>query len=171
MCSIRCPVVTILPDLLRHGLDLVLCGTAPSITSAKARAYYAHPQNKFWRILHDTGLTGVRIAPADYASLWQWNVGLTDIAKFAFGSDKDLRRTDFDPAALRAKIEKFRPRHLAFTSKKSAEVFFATNVVYGPQREPLDETEVWVLPSTSPAANWCWDPAPWHALAKAVGRT
>ncbi|HET6586644.1 MAG TPA: mismatch-specific DNA-glycosylase, partial [Oleiagrimonas sp.] len=39
----------VLPDLLRAGLGLVFCGTAPSRRSAAEGAYYAHPGNYFWR--------------------------------------------------------------------------------------------------------------------------
>ena len=41
----------VLSDLLQHSLRIVLCGTAAGTTSAAARAYYAHRQNKFWKRL------------------------------------------------------------------------------------------------------------------------
>jgi G:T/U-mismatch repair DNA glycosylase len=44
---------TLLDDLLRIGLRLVICGTAAGERSAKLGAYYAGPGNKFWRTLHD----------------------------------------------------------------------------------------------------------------------
>ena len=47
----------VLPDLLRPGLAVVFCGTAAGNASAARSAYYAHPQNKFWRILYDIRLT------------------------------------------------------------------------------------------------------------------
>ena len=47
----------VLPDVLRASLRIVLCGSAVGTASAKAGAYYAHQQNKFWKILHETGLT------------------------------------------------------------------------------------------------------------------
>ena len=47
---------SVLPDLLQSDLRLVFCGTAPGTVSAQRGQYYAHPQNKFWRTLHATGL-------------------------------------------------------------------------------------------------------------------
>ena len=52
----------LVPDLLAPGLDLVLCGTAPSPASFKARAYYANPGNAFWPTLHAVGLTQNRFS-------------------------------------------------------------------------------------------------------------
>ena len=42
---------------------------AASAVSAKAGAYYANPQNKFWRVLHETGLTPARLQPHQFRDL------------------------------------------------------------------------------------------------------
>jgi len=65
----------ILPDLLSPGLRVVSCGTAAGTASATARAYYAGPGNRFWSILHDTGLTPRRLAPHDFRCLPEWGSG------------------------------------------------------------------------------------------------
>ena len=77
----------ILPDLLRPGLRLVFCGTAAGSVSAMRGHYYAHPQNRFWGILHEVGLTPRLLAPAEYPLLLDWGVGLTDLAKYVSGMD------------------------------------------------------------------------------------
>ena len=82
----------ILPEHLRPGLTLVFCGTAAGRQSALRQAYYAHPQNKFWRTLQAVGLTPRRFAPEEYPALWELGIGLTDIAKFAYGMDHQLPR-------------------------------------------------------------------------------
>ena len=43
---------TILPDVLGPNLKVVFCGTAAGAVSAKRRAYYAGPGNKFWQTIH-----------------------------------------------------------------------------------------------------------------------
>ena len=53
----------ILHDVLEDNLHIVFCGTAASTISAQRGAYYAHPQNKFWRILHETRLTPELLQP------------------------------------------------------------------------------------------------------------
>jgi len=67
----------ILPDVLAPGLSIVFCGTAAGTESARRRAYYAHPQNRFWRVLHEAGLTPRRLAPAEFALLPDFGLGLT----------------------------------------------------------------------------------------------
>ncbi len=39
---------------------------------------------------------------------------------------------------------------------------------FGEQQETIAQTKIWILPSTSGAANGSWRPEVWHAFAKAV---
>ena len=78
----------VLSDLLQHSLRIVLCGTAAGTTSAAERAYYAHRQNKFWKILHETRLTPELLQPHQYRSLLQHGIGLTDLVKAGAGMDR-----------------------------------------------------------------------------------
>jgi TDG/mug DNA glycosylase family protein len=161
----------VLPDLLAPGLNIVFCGTAAGTVSARLGQYYAHPQNKFWRILHDVKLTPRLLRPSEYTELLQFRIGLTDIAKQSFGMDSQLPRRSLGSEAtsnLREKIEKYRPANLAFTSLTGGRKFLGAHSGFGLQRAKIGETAIWVLPSSSPAAHWNWDPTPWHALADAV---
>jgi TDG/mug DNA glycosylase family protein len=161
----------VLPERLRPGLKLVFCGTAPGRKSALTKTYYAHPQNKFWRTLHEVGLTPDRIAPKDYESLDALDIGLTDIAKFAYGMDHQLPRHSLGPKAakgLRARIAKISPRFLAFTSLTAGRTVMGKSAIPGEQSERIGTTRVWILPSPSPLAGNHWDIGPWKALAKAV---
>ena len=164
----------VLPDVLAPGLRIVFCGTAAGTESARRRAYYAHPQNRFWRALHEAGLTPRLLAPDEYALTPAFGIGLTDIAKFASGMDRELPPGALgrDPcAALRLKIEAHRPRILAFTSLTAARRYLArADVRFGPQRERIGETAIWALPSPSPTAGWNWDLGPWRALAEDAAR-
>lgn len=163
----------VLPERLKPGLILVFCGTAAGRQSALQKAYYAHAQNKFWRTLHQIGLTPHQFAPRDYPALWNLGIGLTDIAKFAYGMDHQLPKDSLgrDAAeALRARIQKVAPRFLAFTSLTAGRTVMGKNALPGRQAEKIGGTEVWILPSPSPLASNHWDIAPWRALAKAVRR-
>jgi TDG/mug DNA glycosylase family protein len=165
----KIPVV--LDDLLRPGLDVVFCGTAPGRLSAERRAYYAHPQNKFWRILHEAGLTPRRLRPDEYHELLTYDIGLNDIAKHTFGMDSQLPSGSLGRAAaeaLRDRIGASAPRILAFTSLKGGSSFLRRVVRPGVQDETIGPTRVWVLPSPSPAANWTWSAQPWFELAAAA---
>lgn len=157
-----------LPDLLRPGLDVVLCGTAASSKSAMMGHYYAGPGNRFWQTLREVGLTDARqLTPAEFPRLLAYGIGLTDIAKSAAGNDAVIPDGAYDADGLRRKIVKYRPRALAFNGKNAAKRFFGRRVDYGRQASTGD-TAVFVLPSTSAAARRWWDIGPWEELAAFV---
>ena len=161
----------VLPERLRPGLRLVFCGTAAGRQSALQKAYYAHPQNKFWRTLYQVRLTPRLFLPRDYPALWELGIGLTDIAKFASGMDHQLPRHSLGPKAARAlrrRIEEVSPAHLAFTSLNAGRTVLGKSAVAGEQPEHWGKTRIWVLPSPSPLADNHWDIGPWAALADAV---
>jgi TDG/mug DNA glycosylase family protein len=160
----------VLSDLLQHSLRIVLCGTAAGTTSAAERAYYAHRQNKFWKILHETRLTPELLQPHQYRSLLQHGIGLTDLVKAGAGMDRATlpKLTAADRARLSHAIATFRPQFLAFTSKTAGQKFFGGKRDYGEQFELIGDTMVWILPSTSGAANGSWRPEIWHRFADEV---
>ncbi|WP_221090580.1 mismatch-specific DNA-glycosylase [Deinococcus aquaedulcis] len=161
----------LVPDVLRPGLTLVLVGTAPSRISARARAYYANPENRFWRTLHEVGLTPRQLSPHEYPLLPDYSIGLTDVAKRHSGVDAALPTDAWAPEELRAKVRQYRPQVVAFTSKRGASetLGMATGrLPYGRQEVTLEGTELWVLPSTSPLGQTHFQLAPWQALAARV---
>lgn len=160
----------VLPDVLKPGLRIVFCGSAAGAASARVKAYYAGPGNKFWPILVKTGLTPRRFEPHDFKELPDFGIGLTDMAKHASGSDASLPRGADDPVGLYDRIRRYRPACLAFNGKRAGQVFlkhhFAIRTVaYGLQPRTIAATAIFVLPSTSGLASRYWDEAPWYALA------
>ena len=160
----------ILPDILEPGLEIVFCGMAPSPESARQRAYYAGPGNRFWIALFEVGLTPRLLTPSEFRLLPQWGLGLTDVNKTESGRDAALSRDAFDPAALRAKIAQYEPRLLATTGKASGRHLLGRACDYGLQAETIGATRIFVLPSTSGAARGHWSIGPWRDLAAMVRR-
>lgn len=161
----------LVPDVLEEGLTLVLVGTAPSRISARAKAYYANPENKFWRVLAEVGLTPRQLAPREYPTLPGYGIGLTDVAKRHSGVDSALPTEAWAPNELREKIRRYRPAVVAFTSKRGASETLGLptgKLPYGPHLLPLEGAEVWVLPSTSPLGHTHFRLEPWQALADRV---
>ncbi len=159
----------VLPDYLAPDLDIVFCGMAAGPRSAAIGHYYAGRGNRFWTILHETGLAPAQLAPEEDARVLDFGIGLTDLAKEASGVDSALAPTAFDPDRLRRVLDRWRPRRLAFTGRTSA------RIALGLKKNPLPGLcraeglpPVWVLPSTSGAANRYWDPVPWQDLARDV---
>jgi TDG/mug DNA glycosylase family protein len=159
-------VRTILPDVLAPGLVIVFCGTAAGTASARRKAYYAGPGNAFWPTLFEVGLTPRRLEPEEYASVRSLGLGLTDLAKQVSGADRTLLREHFDRGSLLEKIGRYRPRILAFTSKRAAEECLGHAVRYGLLPDQIRQTRLVVLPSPSGAARRYWDVGPWHDLAR-----
>jgi len=134
--------------------------------AARVGAPYAGPGNRFWWVLHETGLTPRELRPDEFRDLPRFGIGLTDVAKFASGSDSSLARTDFDPAAVVAKVERYAPGILAFVGKRAAHEVLGRPVGYGPQDVRVGVSDVLVVPSTSGAARGSWNVEPWRALAR-----
>jgi TDG/mug DNA glycosylase family protein len=161
----------ILDDLLSESLQIVFCGTAASTTAAKVGAYYAHPQNKFWKTLHEARFTSDLLQPHQYRDLLTYRIGLTDLVKAHFGMDHQLPKSQLGEIArtrLHASIEAYRPKFLAFTSKTAGQKFLGGAREYGEQVELIGETRIWILPSTSGAANGAWRPEVWRRFAEVV---
>jgi TDG/mug DNA glycosylase family protein len=152
--------------VLEPGLRVVFCGTAAGAVAARVGAPYAGPGNRFWWALHEVGLTPRELRPDEFRALPRYGLGLTDVAKFASGSDSSLARSDFDSAAVVAKVERYAPRVVAFVGKRAAQEVLGRRVHFGRQDHYIGVSEVWVLPSTSGAARGAWDMGPWHDLAR-----
>ena len=157
-----------LPDLLAPDLRLVFVGTAASRRSAATGHYYAHPQNRFWRTLHEVGLTPRRYRPHEYADLLTLGIGFTDLCKLGAGMDHEALKAGVDVAGFAAKMKTFAPATVAFTSKKAASLFYGRptgTIALG--RQPLrdDFPTAFVLASPSGAAAGAWTVQPWQELA------
>jgi TDG/mug DNA glycosylase family protein len=158
-----------LPDQLRPNLRLVFVGTAASTRSAELGHYYAHPGNRFWRAIHEAGITPRRYQPGEFAALLELGIGFTDLSKSGAGMDHQIEAGSIDVPGFRAKIERYRPETVAFTSKKAASLFYgrpSSAISLG--RQPSDGSlpGIFVLPSPSGAASGHWTLEPWRELAK-----
>jgi TDG/mug DNA glycosylase family protein len=161
----------VLPDVLACGLSVVFCGTAVGAASARRGAYYAGPGNAFWRTLFEVGFTSRRLAPEEYPILPSFGLGLTDLAKTVSGADSILSRKHLGCIELEAKVRRYRPKVLAFTSKRAAQEFLGRRLEYGLLVERIGDTMLFVLPSPSGAARGHWDLGPWRDLASMRSRT
>jgi double-stranded uracil-DNA glycosylase len=154
-----------LPDLLRPGLKLVVCGTAAGDASARLQQYYAGPGNKFWRTLYSVGLTSIQLQPYEYERLLEFGIGLTDLIKGKSGMDNRHNKGDFDTHSFINKMLQFQPGVLCFNGKKAAKEYFGRDVEYGLQDKKIGTTRIFIAPSTSGAANGYWNINIWRDLA------
>jgi TDG/mug DNA glycosylase family protein len=155
----------LIEDVLDTNLAIVYCGTALGNVSYERMAYYANPANKFWRTLFAVGLTPRQLEPQEYKRLLQYRQGLTDIVKQNYGLDAQLSAEDYDHVLLRDKMLHYQPKLLCFNSKNAAKRFLGKSKInYGFQEERINQTRLFVAPSTSGAANGHWDEGVWRIL-------
>jgi TDG/mug DNA glycosylase family protein len=148
------------PDVLAPGLRIVFVGINPGRVSAAAGAHFANPRNDFWRLLHAAQLTSRLYEPTEQFSLLEERIGVTNAAYRTTPGSSDLRRADF--AGSEARLERIarelRPGWLAFVGKEAYRGAFGARPELGLQQQALGDTNLFVLPSTSPAnAAVPWD--------------
>ena len=104
-------------DLLRPGLRLVFCGYNPSLASGRSGHHYAHPANRFWRVLFTAGITDRLYKPEEDERLLEFGIGFTNLVPRPTRRPDELTRAEIRTGAeaLRAKLERFRPRAVAYT--------------------------------------------------------
>jgi TDG/mug DNA glycosylase family protein len=81
-----------LPDQLQDQLRLVFVGTAAGQRSADTGHYYAGPGNRFWRTIHEVGITPHRYGPREFPALLKLGIGVTDLCKLGAGKAVALGR-------------------------------------------------------------------------------
>ena len=163
------PTAEKLPDQLQENLRLVFVGTAASTRSADVGHYYAHPGNRFWRTIHQIGLTPRRYEPREFPALLELGIGLTDLCKSGAGMDHQALTSPVDIPAFREKMRRYRPKTVAFTSKKAASLFYGRPtraLALGRQSCSDGFPDIFVLASPSGAASGAWSVQPWQELAE-----
>ena len=148
-----------LPDYLAPGLTAVFVGTAAGEVSAARGHYYSGPGNRFWELLWEAGLTGDRILiPEQDERVLSYGVGLTDVAKaIAASTDTKLRAGHYDVPGFLAKIQRYRPKCVAFNGKTAAGVVAKhlgrPKPNHGPTSFDIAGAVGYVLPSSSGSNN------------------
>ena len=122
--------------------------------------HFAHPRNDFWRLLHAAGFTPRLLSPDQQDELPAFGIGITNAAWRTTRGSSDLRRADFAGSAERLErlARELRPRSIGFVGKEAYRGPFGGRPQHGLQEGRLGETQLFVLPSTSPAnAAVPWD--------------
>ncbi|XP_033201516.1 uncharacterized protein LOC117163389 [Bombus vancouverensis nearcticus] len=142
-----------LPDYLEMNLDIVFVGINPSLMAAHRGRYYAGPGNHFYKLLHESRLTSRCLSYEEDHKLLQFRIGLTNIVPRATKSSADLKRTEIKEGSkiVEEKLKLYKPKIAVFNGKCIYEVFAnkTDNFNFGLQPEKVDETAIWVTPSSS----------------------
>ena len=148
------------PDVLAPDLRVLFCGINPGRVSAAAKAHFANPRNDFWRLLHAAGFTPRLLVPHEQFELLDYGIGVTNAAARTTPGSGDLRKADF--AGTEERLEQIarelKPAWIGFVGKEAYRGAFGERPELGVQKRSLGDTQLFVLPSTSPAnAVVAWD--------------
>lgn len=140
-------------DHLRPGMNILFVGFNPSIRSSETGHHYANPNNRFWTILHEAGLTPRKFAPHEYQELLALGFGLTNIVERPTREAAEISKEEYMEGAvlLRKKIDTFRPTAVCFVGKGVYKEFSGKRKIdWGVQEDSVvPGTIEFVAPSSS----------------------
>jgi len=142
----------LLPDILTRGLTVVFCGINPGLTSAIAGHHFNNRSNRFWQVIHLAGFTPIQIQPENDRTLLEYGCGLTAVVARPTRRADEVTNEDFIQAraALRRKLERFKPRAVAFLGKSAYSAITARPVIeWGKQSTSIAGVTAWVVPNPS----------------------
>ena len=145
-----------LPDLLRPDVRVVIAGTIAAWDRAARTHYYDTPGNKFYVLLHESGLVPELLAPDEDERVLDFGVGLTDLVRIR--TSEPGEPPVFDRAGFERRLRRAAPLAVAFVSKTAANSY-ARNAglrqvrYFGAPSWSVGRIPAFVLPGPSGANN------------------
>src|SRR5438128_4863884 len=95
-----------LKDRIGPSVRVLFVGINPGIRSATVGHHFAGYSNRFWKLLHESGLVPKPISYEQDVSLPDWGYGITNLVARASAGIDDLKPREYvgGRAALLAKI-------------------------------------------------------------------
>jgi double-stranded uracil-DNA glycosylase len=144
-----------LHDRIRPPVRVLLVGINPGVRSSQVGHHFAGPSNRFWKLLHESGLVPEPIGFADDVRLHEWGFGITNLIPRPTPGIDTLRPEEYIAGAktLRRKIRRLKPEVIAFIGVTLFRSVFGRRqgqpVALGVQEERLEGARVFVLPNPS----------------------
>ncbi|ANU11873.1 uracil-DNA glycosylase [Planococcus antarcticus DSM 14505] len=140
-------------DHLQDNLKILFVGFNPSIRSSETGFHYANPNNRFWKILYEAGLTPRKYRPEENSGLLALGFGLTNIVARPTKEAAEISKAEYTEGAelLEKKIRQFRPKAVCFVGKGVYQQFSKKKTIsWGLQQDPVISGIVeYVAPSSS----------------------
>lgn len=142
-----------IPDHLKINLKILFVGFNPSIRSSETGWHYANPNNRFWKILHEAGLTPRKFLPEENSKLLDLGFGLTNIVARPTKEAAEISTEEYKRGAekLKKKIRRYQPDAVCFVGKGVYQQYSRKRVIpWGEQTEPVIQgIAEYVAPSSS----------------------
>jgi double-stranded uracil-DNA glycosylase len=153
-----------LRDCIRPPLRALFVGINPGIRSSQTGHHFAGASNRFWKLLHASGLVPEPIGYLDDRRLPEWGFGITNLVPRPTPGIDTLRPREYAAGeqALRRKIRRAKPPVVALVGVTLFRAVFKKRpgdpVALGLQEERLEGARVFVLPNPSGRnANFSYD--------------
>ena len=149
------------PDLLpgvEGQLRLLFVGINPGLWTAAVQTHFAHPGNRFYPALLRAGILAEPVDPssgmtdADRAAFTARGLGITNLAPRATAKASELSAAELRAGGerLRVLVRERTPRVVAVAGITAyRQAFGQPRAVLGPQPEPFEGAELWVVPNPS----------------------
>lgn len=141
-----------IPDLIAPNLRVLFCGINPGLYSAATGLHFARPGNRFWRALHDGGLTDRLLRPWEQSAMLAAGVGITNLVARATATAAELDDDEIRAGRrrLEQRVRRYRPRAVAIVGIGAYRIAFdQKKAMLGRQAETIEGALLWVLPNTS----------------------
>src|SRR5580765_1147692 len=104
-----------LRDCIGRPVRVLFVGINPGIRSATIGHHFAGYSNRFWKLLHESGLVSEPIRSEDDVRLVEWGFGITNLIPRPTPGIDTLRPAEYvaGERTLRRKIRKWKPEVVA----------------------------------------------------------
>ena len=141
-----------MPDVVGPGLDVLFCGINPGRWSGAVGHHFAHPGNRFWKVLHAAGFTDQVLSPFEERRLLDAGLGITNLVARTTATAAELEPEELRDGAARLarKVRRWRPEAVAFVGVGAYRTGFGRpRAGVGAQPDTVGGALVWVLPNPS----------------------
>ena len=139
-----------IPPVFNADSKILILGSFPSVKSREEKFFYAHPQNRFWKVLAAVFSDAVPVSVEEKKTfLYSHGIALWDVIAYcdiegsSDGSIRNVKANDISLVLNNCRIEKI------FANGRTAEKLYQKYI------EPVAGRKAVYLPSTSPANAAC----------------
>jgi len=141
------------PDRIKEDLKVLFVGFNPSIRSSETGRHFANPNNRFWKILQEAGLTPRKFQAAEDELLLDLGFGITNIVSRPTKAADEITNQEYKEGKeiLKQKIARFKPSIICYVGKGVYQQFSGNKTVpWGVQKESVVPGTIdFVAPSSS----------------------
>lgn len=110
----------LLTDAMAPNMLVLFCGLNPGVRTAQTGHAYSHPSNRFWKLMHSSGVLPVPCtADEDRTLPARFGMGLTNIVARPSRNGAELSKAEMDEGVgvLEDKVRRWRPEVVCVVGK------------------------------------------------------